>query len=74
MGGKKISFLLQQFYEHFRSKTHKKSSYSSEMQNYALMHREGLKGNYLHIYFMTVNAYIYMCLAGQDLFGAQALT
>ena len=43
---KLILLLLKQFHEHLHSKTpsFRKLSCSSEMQNAALMHREGLKG------------------------------
>ena len=46
INGKKLLRLSKQFQEVFRSKTPKcrKLCYSSDMQNYALMHREGLKG------------------------------
>ena len=41
-----ISLSLKQFHENVRSKTSRcrELRYSSEMQNYALMHRQGLKG------------------------------
>ena len=44
--GKKLSLLLKQFRENVRFKTPRcrKLGHSSEMQNAALMHREGLKG------------------------------
>ena len=45
MGGecKKISLLLKQFHDNFRSKPRKLGLFS-EMQNDVIMHREGLKG------------------------------
>ena len=44
-----ISLLLKQFQGNFSSKTTRcrKISHSSEMQNDALMHREGLKARWL---------------------------
>ena len=41
-----LLLLLKQFHENFHSKTpcSRKLSRSSEMQNDALMHRDGLKG------------------------------
>ena len=43
---KNISLLLEQFHENFRCKKHmfRRLRHSSEMENDALMHHEGLKG------------------------------
>ena len=57
--GEKIIVIIEQFHENVRSKTSKcrKLSHSSEMQNYALVHREGSAGypsaNHDYIFFIN---------------------